>query len=215
MSVLNDYLAYLPMVYDSSMGVEGKKKINVPFNEADLARIVLNLVPVTWLSQYNMTHSSLPNFPRALLPDLEAIMHIMNKKHQASLKAKAKEATSLSTSTKGSSKKRSASGNSSERVLKKAWPAKFCQHCKSKGGPHLTHNTNECCKCEKDKNPVAAAAGKPSEAKKPFKKGGNKQMAYLRANIESLVKKGLKKAAKSKKCKRHSYDLSSSDSNSK
>ena len=38
-------------------------------------------------------------------------------------------------------------------------------------------------------------------------------MAYLTATIESLVKKGLKKAAKSKKRKCCSYDLSSSDSN--
>jgi hypothetical protein len=57
------------------------------------------------------------------------------------------------------------------------------------------------------------AVGEPSEAKKPFKKGGNKQMAYLMATIKSLVKKGLKKAANSKKQKHHSYDLSSSDSN--
>jgi hypothetical protein len=40
-----------------------------------------------------------------------------------------------------------------------------------------------------------------SDAKKPSKKGGNKQMAYLTATIESLVKKGLKKAMKSKKRK--------------
>jgi hypothetical protein len=40
----------------------------------------------------------------------------------------------------------------------------------------------------------------PSNTKKPFKKGGDKQMAYLMAAIETLVKKGLKKAAKSKKC---------------
>jgi hypothetical protein len=47
--------------------------------------------------------------------------------------------------------------------------------------------------------------------KKPFKKGGNKQMAYLTATVESLIKKGLKKAMKSKKCKRsHAYDLPSS-----
>ncbi len=55
---------------------------------------------------------------------------------------------------------------------------------------------------------------KPSDAKKPFKKGGNKQMAYLTTAVESLVKKGLKKAMKSKKHKCRSYDLSSSDSNS-
>ncbi len=86
----------------------------MPFDEADLARIVLNLVLVTWVNQYNMTHSTLPKSPRALLPDIEAIKCIMNKKHQARLKAKAKEASYVSTSTKGSSKKHSASGNPGE-----------------------------------------------------------------------------------------------------
>jgi hypothetical protein len=114
MSVLNDYLAHLPMVYDSSMAVEVTKKSKMPFDETDLAKIVLNLVPVTWVNQYNMTHSTLPKSPRVLLPDLEAIERIMNKKHQASLKAKAKEALSASVRVKGSSKKRSTSGNPSE-----------------------------------------------------------------------------------------------------
>ncbi len=45
MEVLNDYLAYLPMVFDSSMAVAGTKKMNVLFDEPDLAEIVLNLVP--------------------------------------------------------------------------------------------------------------------------------------------------------------------------
>ncbi len=93
------------MVYDSSMVIEGTKKSNVPFDEADLAQIGLNSVPVTWVNQYNMTHSMLPKFLRALLLDLEAIKHVTNEKHQASLKAKAKEASSASMSTKGSSKK--------------------------------------------------------------------------------------------------------------
>jgi hypothetical protein len=35
MGLLNDYLAYLPTVKDSSMAVEDTKKGNVPFNEAD------------------------------------------------------------------------------------------------------------------------------------------------------------------------------------
>ncbi len=174
MGVLNDYLAYLPTVYDSSMAVETMKKSNVPFDEADLASIVLNLVLVTWVNQSNMTHSTLPKSPRALLLDLEAIKRVMNKKHQASLKAKAKEASPASTSAKGSSKKRSASGNPGEQVPKKARPVKFCQQCKNKGGPNLTHNTNKCCKYNKDGNPVAAAPVKPSDAKKPFKKGSRR-----------------------------------------
>jgi hypothetical protein len=57
---------------------------------------------------------------------------------------------------------------------------------------------------------------KPAEVKKPAKKGGNKQMAYLSATLETLVKKGLKKAMKGKKCKHnHAYDSSSSVSYSK
>ncbi len=45
MGVLNDYLAYLPMVFDSSMVIAGTMKMNVPFDKADLAGIVLNSVP--------------------------------------------------------------------------------------------------------------------------------------------------------------------------
>jgi hypothetical protein len=45
MGILNDYLAYLPTVYDSLMAVAGTKKMNVSFDEADLARIMLNAVP--------------------------------------------------------------------------------------------------------------------------------------------------------------------------
>ncbi len=131
-------------------------------------------------------------------------------RHKAGPKAKAKEA-SASVITKVSSKKRSASGNPGEQVRKKGKPAKFCQHCKNNGGPHLTYNTKECCRYDKDGNSISAAAHKPNDAKKPFKKGGNKQMAYLTATVESLVKKGLKKAIKSKKRKRsHAYDSPSS-----
>jgi hypothetical protein len=45
MGVLNDYLAYLPTVYNLSIAIAGTKEMNVPFNEADLAGIVLNAVP--------------------------------------------------------------------------------------------------------------------------------------------------------------------------
>ncbi len=217
MGILIDYLAYLPMVFDSSMAVAGTKKMNVPFDEADLAGIELNLVPSSWVNQYNMMHSTLPKNPRALLKDLEAIKQVMDEKHSTSLKAKAKEASAASAAAKGSSQKRPASGSSGElQVPKKARPSKFCQHCKAKGGPHLTHNTKECRRYDGNGNPVSLfQQGKPADARKPAKKGGDKQMAYLTATIESLVKKGLKKAMKGKKRKRsHTYDSSSSDFNS-
>jgi hypothetical protein len=132
------------------------------------------LVLSSWVNQYNMTHSMLPKNPRALLNDLEAIEGVMDEKHNATLKAKAKEATAASAATKGSSKKHPTSRNSSElRVPKKARPRKFCQHCKAKGGPHLTHNTKECCRYDGNGNPVSSFQGKPANAKKPAKKGGD------------------------------------------
>jgi hypothetical protein len=83
-----------------------------------------------------------------------------------------------------------------------------------KGRPHLTHNTKECRRYNGNGNPVSSFQGKPGNAKKSAKKGGDQQMAYLTTAVESLVKKGLKKAMKGKKRKRsHTYD-SSSDSNS-
>ncbi len=134
MGVLNGYLAYLPTVFDSSMAIAGTKKMDVPFNEADLAGIVLNSVPSSWVNQYNMMHSMLPKNPRALLNSLEAIKQVMDEKHSASLKAKAKEATAASVAAEGSSKKHPASGSPGKlRVPKKAMPSKFCQHCKVKG----------------------------------------------------------------------------------
>jgi hypothetical protein len=66
-------------------------------------------------------------------------------------------------------------------------------------------------------NPMAAAACKSGDAKPTSKKGGEKQMAYLTATVESLMKKGVKKAMKSKNCRcNHAHDSPSiSDSDSK
>ncbi len=166
MGVLNNYLSFLPTVFNSPMVIEGTKKGNVPFNEADLAGIVLNSVPVSWMNQYNMMHSTLPDTTRTLLQDLESIQCIMEDRHEAGQKAKAKE-VAASAIAKGSSKKRSTPGNSGEQVPKKGKPNKICQHCKAKGGPHLTHNTKECCRYNGMGNPMAAAACKSSDAKQP------------------------------------------------
>jgi hypothetical protein len=80
MGVLNNYLAYLPTVFDLLMAVTGTKKMNVPFNKADLARTVLNLVLSSWVNQYKMTHSTLPKNPRALINNLEVIERVMDEK---------------------------------------------------------------------------------------------------------------------------------------
>ncbi len=195
------------------MAIADTKKGKVPFDEADLAGIVLKAIPTSWVNQYNLTHSTLPKSPRLLLPDLENIERVMNEKRVESAKTRGEDGTALA-GAKSNPKKRASTG-SSEGVPKKVKSAKFCQHYKNNGGPYTSHNTKECRKYNKDGKAVAAAGKKPYK-KKPYKKdgGGNdKQLAYLTDAIESLVKKGLKKAVK-KHRKKHSHDDSSSNPDS-
>jgi hypothetical protein len=123
------------------------------------------------------------------------------------------KATTARVDGKGKSKKGSSEKGSSLRVPKKARPEKFCQLCKTHGGPHQTHNTHDCHRYDKEGKPLGNPAGKSFGAKKPLKQfGGKKGLAYMTAMLEA-IQKGQKRAAKSKKHKKRAYD-SSSDSDS-
>ena len=118
------------------------------------------------MNQYNLTHLTLLKFPKLLLPNLENIERVMNKKCAESAKARGRDGTALA-GAKFSPKKMASTG-SSEQVPKKACSAKFCQHCKNNGRPYTSHNTKECCKYNKDGEAVAARRKKPY-VKKPYK----------------------------------------------
>ncbi len=113
-----------------------------------------------------------------MIPDLEAIERVMVEKKGANLKAKGKGSTAPS-EAKGNPK-RKASWGPTGQVPKKGHSEKFCQPCKARGRPFTTHNTLDCCHYDRNGKPLKAAAGKPSESKKPCKKsGGNKGMAFM------------------------------------
>jgi hypothetical protein len=74
----------------------------------------------------------------------------------------------------------------------------------------MTHNTLDCRCYDSNGKPLEAAAGKPSESKKPYKKsGGDKGMAFTQSMFKAYVK-SQKKAGKSKKRKKSDYDSSDS-----
>ncbi len=211
MGVLNDYVKHLPMLKDSSKAVPMTKIGNIPFGEADLATIVLSSVPMLWQNQYNLNHSTVPESTCTLLPDLEAIKQVMVEKKGGNLKVKGKGSTAPS-KPKGNPTHK-ASGGPAGRVPKKGRSEKFCQQCKAHGSPFTTHNTLDCCCYDSNDKPLKAAAGKPCESKKPYKKsGGNKGMGFMQSMFEAYVK-SQKKAGKSKKHKKRDYDsCDSSDS---
>jgi hypothetical protein len=211
MRVLNDYVKYLPMLKDIHKAIPTMKKGNIPFSKADLAMIVLASIPMSWLNQYNLNHSTVPKSTRTLSPDLEDIEQVMVEKHSQKLKAEGKGGTAQS-EAKGSPK-RKASGGPTGRVPKKGCSEKFYQHWKAHSGPFQTHNTLDCRCYDSNGKPLETATGKPSESNKPYKKsGGNKGMAFMQSMFEAYAK-SQKKAGKSKKRKKRNYDpRDSSDS---
>ncbi len=71
---------------------------------------MLKAVPTSWVNQYNLTHSTLPKSPRLLLPDMENIECVMNKKRAELAKAKGKDGTA-SAGAKSNPKKRASKGS--------------------------------------------------------------------------------------------------------
>jgi hypothetical protein len=155
---------------DSSKAVPTTKKGNTPFGKADLAAIVLSSVQMLWQNQYNLNHSTVSESTRTFLPHLEAIKQVMVEKKGVNLKAKGKSSTAPS-KAKGNPKCK-ASGGPTGRVPKNGCSEKFCQQCKAHGGPFTMHNTLDCRSYDSNGKPLKAAAGKPSESKKPYKKLG-------------------------------------------
>jgi hypothetical protein len=187
MGLLNDYIKHLPTLKDSPKAVLTTKKGNIPFGEADLAAIVLASVPMSWQNQYNLNHSTVPELTHTLLPNLEAIEQVMVERHSQKLKAKGKGGTAQS-EAKGNPK-RKASGGPTGQIPKNGCSEKFCLRCKAHGGPFQTHNTLDYRCYDSNGKPLEAAAGKPSESKKPYKKsGGNKGMAFMQSMFEVYAK---------------------------
>jgi hypothetical protein len=206
MQQLSGYLKYLPTLKNSPRAVATTKKGNVPFEADDLASIILAALPLLWQNQYNLTHSAVPESPRLLMPELENIERVMNEPYNSDKAVAAGP-------TKGKPSKGSSKGGSSNAAPKKARTEKFCQRCKTHGGSYQTHNTNECRRYDKDGKPTGQFGSKPSEMHKPFKKGGEKGLAYMTSMLEAIAK-GQKKAAKKgrKRKKRDDrYNDSSSD----
>jgi hypothetical protein len=137
MQQLSGYLEFLPTLKNSSRAVATTKKGNVSFEaDADLASVILAALPLSWQNQYNLTHSTVPESPCVLTPELENIERVM--KERDGEKHKSREKAAVATPTKGKSNKGSPKGGLSKQAPKKAKTKKFCQRCKTHGGAHNT-----------------------------------------------------------------------------
>jgi hypothetical protein len=81
MEVLNKYLGILLGIKNSPLAVATTEMGNVPFTEATHASIILSHLPVVWKNQYDLTHKSVPELPRAMLQDLKNIEKLFVEKY--------------------------------------------------------------------------------------------------------------------------------------
>jgi hypothetical protein len=87
METLNKYLEQLPTIKNSPMAVASTEYGNVPFNESTLASIILSHLPVAWRNQYNLTHTIVPESPRAILLDLENLEKVFAERANEAARA--------------------------------------------------------------------------------------------------------------------------------
>ncbi len=214
MEALNKYLGILPTIKNSPLAVTYTEMGNVPFTKATHMSIILSHLPVAWRNQYNLTHSTVPESPRAMLMDLKNIEKLFVEKYNKKARANKAKAATASKMAERVPKKPAHGAGSNQGAPQKGRSAKYCKWCKAAGGPYTTHDTIKCRRFEKDGKPKDKPAKPFNSAKKPWKKtgsGDSSQMAYLTEKVAKLKKKLIKTKKHGKK---RACDLSDSDSNS-
>ena len=66
MELLNKYVGLIPTIKNSPKAVASTEMGNVPFNEATLVSVILASLPPAWRNQYGLTHTTVPESPRAM-----------------------------------------------------------------------------------------------------------------------------------------------------
>jgi hypothetical protein len=172
---LNKYLGILPTIKNSPLAVASMEMDNVPFTKATHASIILSHLPVAWRNQYNLTHSTVPESPRAMLMDLKNIEKLFVEKYNKRARANKAKAATASKRAERVPKKHAHGGGSDQGAPKKGCSAKYCKWCKAAGGPYTTHDTIKCRRFEKDGKP----RDKPAKTSTPQRSPGKRQVAEI------------------------------------
>jgi hypothetical protein len=192
---LNGYLATLPCLYFSPQR-NATTKLVMPYEDAELADILLHCCLRQWQDQYRLTNQGANlQSTKKLLMVLETIedSFLMKPTVQPS------KGADKSNGYADKSGKRKGTNSSANRIPKKVRKdLKYCQLCNEHGGAHTTHNMLEYRKYNKDGTP------KYGGAKKSFSNRKSK------ANFAQLIKRCAKLEKRLKKAS-YSND-SSSDS---
>ena len=210
-TTLAGYVKELPGVIHSRDATDNTKVV-APYEDNELATIMLHSFPVKWKTQYDLGHKAPPNseYLQNALEKIE-VAFPLNGGNGNSKNSGGKPGKMSSLNDKIPKKKSHAS--------KYEKPAgKSCALCKKFGGASATHNTQDCKKWDSKGNLKKGFKGRVDSETPP---GTGKSYAQLFAETEKLkakskkLKKALKKKSARKKRKWHeSSDSDTSDSDS-
>jgi hypothetical protein len=207
---LNSFVALLPSIFYSLRATPATKPA-VPFDEAELANLLLRMCPDSWQNQYDLSQETIPQDSRKLLIVLENI-----EKLGVTAAATQKAATNGNGSAKGgksdSNGKRKGTDSSAGQSFKKKRMERHCVLCQKHGGKPSTHNTGDCTKYEKDGTLKPPWSSGKYLADKTKRKSDGNSYAQLEKRFAKMEKALKKKGAVSRKKKRHYESDSSSDS---
>jgi len=172
----------LPMIKNSLLAVTSTECRNIPFTEATHVSIILSQLPLAWRNQYNLTHQTVPELPRAMLQDLETIEKVIAERYNDKAQTnKARATTAPKANEQCVPKKRRGKG-SEGGTRRKGRSTKYCKWCKAVDGSFTTHDTSECRRFSKDVSQKDKPTKSFESGKKPWKKpgtGDSDQVAYL------------------------------------
>ena len=202
---LNRYIGHLPCLHYSSKNANGTLEKVKPFDDAELAGLILEHVPESWRVDRDKMIDDIPRSTRKLLDELEKIEASRKEEER-------KRANDRDPKRKAAKALERPIPKKKRTEISRSGTPKNCALCEKHGGAHKTHNTSDCKRYDQKGNLKKSFAGK-----RDTPPGTNKSYAQLLAETEKLkakskkFKKALKKHAKQNK-KRKYADSSDSDS---
>jgi hypothetical protein len=207
---LNRYIGHLPCLHYSSKNANGTLDKVKPFDDAELAGLILEHVPESWRVDRDKMIDDIPRSTRKLLDELEKIE--ASRKEEERKRAndrdpKRKAAKALERPIP--KKKRTENSRNGT--------PKNCALCEKHGGAHKTHNTSQCRKYNTDGTRKKDSNQSGNRESKKTRGHSYAQLSERCEKLEQKLKKAHKRAEK-RKFKRDSsrskkrHDYSSDDS---
>ena len=183
---LNRYIGHLPCLHYSSKNANGTLEKVKPFDDAELAGLILEHVPESWRVDRDKMIDDIPRSTRKLLDELEKIeASRKEEEHKRANDRDPKRKAAKALERPIPKKKRT--------EISRSGTPKNCALCEKHGGAHKTHNTSQCRKYNTDGTRKKDSNQSGSRESKKTKGHSYAQLSERCEKLEQKLKKAHKK----------------------